>query len=371
MVVNHSGYRIVLNTNKKGARGLTESKQYLAVSQAILAAALFGISSPISKFLLEKIPPMFMAALLYLGAGIGMLLMSFMKKSADKRIEAKIGRDELPFTIGMIVLDIAAPIFLMQGLVMTTASNASLLNNFEIVATTLIALFIFKEAVGRRLWTAIIFITTSSIILTATDLSSLSFSIGSLFVLLACICWGFENNCTRMMSLKDPVQIVVVKGFGSGIGALIVAIFAKETANDVWYILMALTLGFFAYGLSIYFYVTAQRQLGAARTSAYYAVAPFIGVGLSFLIHKEPLTSNFMIAFVLMLFGTYYATVEVHNHKHLHDAVQHEHRHNHSDGHHDHTHNETVSGEHSHEHMHKVMEHSHSHTPDMHHIHSH
>ncbi|HSQ89819.1 DMT family transporter [Romboutsia sp.] len=351
---------------------MIKSKQYVAVFQAILAAALFGISSPVSKFLLEKIPPMIMAALLYLGAGIGMLIMSLMKNSKGiKQKEAKIGRKELPFTIGMIALDIAAPIFLMIGLSMTTASNASLLNNFEIVATSLIALLIFKESIGKRLWIAIFFITVSSIILSVADFSSFSFSIGSIFVLLACICWGFENNCTRMMSLKDPMQIVVIKGLGSGVGSLIIAFLTKEYVSDIGYIFIALILGFFAYGLSIFFYITAQRELGAARTSAYYAVAPFIGVGLSLLMYNETITWNFVIAVILMIFGAYYAAVEKHNHNHTHEIIKHEHRHNHNDGHHNHTHEDFKNGEHSHEHTHELIEHTHSHTPDMHHDHSH
>lgn len=285
---------------------------------------------------------MLMAALLYLGAGIG-----------------------------MIALDIAAPIFLMIGLTMSTASNASLLNNFEIVATSLIALIVFKESIGKRLWIAIFFITISSIILSVSDFSSFSFSIGSIFVLLACVCWGFENNYTRMMSLKDPMQIVVIKGFGSGVGSLIIAFLAKEFAFDFWYILLAMILGFFAYGLSIFFYVTAQRELGAARTSAYYAVAPFIGVGLSFIMYNEPITLNFVVGAIFMFFGTYYAAVERHKHNHIHGIIEHEHRHDHSDGHHNHTHEDFKDGEHSHVHIHEKLQHSHSHNPDMHHTHTH
>ncbi|MBZ9635444.1 DMT family transporter [Clostridium sp. FP1] len=351
---------------------MIKSKQHLAVFQAILAAALFGISSPVSKLLLEKIPPMLMASLLYLGAGIGMLFLGLIKWSKNtKAKEAKISKAELPFVIGMIVLDIAAPIFLMIGLTMTTASNASLLNNFEIVATALVALLIFKESIGKRLWVAIFFITASSIALSISDFSSFSFSVGSIFVLFACICWGFENNCTRMMSLKDPMQIVIVKGLGSGAGSLLIAVLMNEYASDIRYILIAMILGFFAYGLSIFFYVTAQRQLGAARTSAYYAVAPFIGVGLSLILYNEQITVNFVIAVILMLFGAYYATVEKHNHKHIHEMVKHEHRHDHNDSHHNHVHENFENGEHNHVHVHESTEHEHNHTPDMHHAHDH
>ncbi len=203
------------------------------ISYAILAALLYGISAPVSRLLLDKINPTLMAALLYLGAGMGMLLINLGQYlfSHEKK-EAKMTRKEFPFILGMILLDITAPIFLMVGLTLTTSSNASLLNNFEIVATTLIASVFFKEAIGRRMWIAIVLITLSSILLSLTDLSSLTFSIGSLFVVLACVSWGFENNCTRMLSLKDPLQIVVVKGFGSGIGSLIIYFAVRQYQFD-------------------------------------------------------------------------------------------------------------------------------------------
>jgi drug/metabolite transporter (DMT)-like permease len=280
-------------------------------------------------------------------------------------------RKDLPYIIGMILLDIAAPIFLMLGLAITAAENVSLLNNFEIVATALVALFIFKEAIGKRLWLAISLITLSSIILSVSDFSRLSFSPGSLFVVAACICWGFENNCTRMLSLKDPVQIVVVKGFGSGIGSLIISFFLGQSSTNVMYIIFALTLGFVAFGLSIFFYIKAQRELGAVRTSTYYAAAPFIGVIISWLLLQEKITPSFFIALVIMLIGIYFVISEKHKHSHIHVETTHEHIHNHEDAHHNHFHNPEVVGEHSHEHIHSTIEHKHIHTPDMHHIHKH
>jgi len=343
-----------------------------AIFMAILAAALFGISSPISKLLLVEIPPTLMASLLYLGAGFGMLAIKIVKVlSKREQIEAKMTKKETPYILGMIILDIAAPVFLMLGLTMTTSANASLLNNFEIVATALIALLIFKEAIGKRMWIAISLITIASIILSVEDLSSFSVSNGSIFVILACFCWGFENNCTRMLSLKDPLQIVVVKGFGSGFGSLIIALALKQYNINPLYILMALLLGFIAYGLSIYFYIIAQRELGAARTSAYYAVAPFIGVLLSILIFGQQITISFIIAVVIMIIGAYFASAELHKHFHIHEEIIHEHRHNHSDNHHTHAHDYKVESEHSHVHTHKTTEHIHKHTPDMHHAHSH
>ncbi|MBE6930272.1 MAG: DMT family transporter [Ruminococcaceae bacterium] len=287
------------------------NKQKRAILFAILAAVLYAINSPFSKLLLSNVPPTVMASLLYLGAGLGLFIMGQVRRLTGRaERELPLTRRELPYTVGMVVLDIAAPIFLMIGLTMTTAANASLLNNFEIVATSMIALVIFREAVSKRLWCAIGLVTLSSMILSFEDLSSLSFSYGSIFVLLACVCWGFENNCTRMLSSKNPLEIVVIKGFGSGLGALIVAFILGERLPGIGYILGALLLGFVAYGLSIYFYIYAQRDLGAARTSTYYAVAPFIGAALSMLIFWELPGISYFVALAIMAAGTWLATVD-------------------------------------------------------------
>ena len=276
---------------------------------ALLAAALYAISAPCSKLLLRGLTPTMMAAFLYLGAGIGMAAVGLLR-SRGRKLDAalRLTRKELPYTAAMIVLDIAAPAFLMVGLTMTTAANASLLNNFEIVATAIIALLFFKERITKRLWLAIGLITLSSVILSFEDMSSLSFSSGSLFVLLACICWGLENNCTRALSQKDPLQIVVIKGLGSGAGALLIALMMGDRLGDLPYIVAALVLGFVAYGLSIFFYVRAQRDLGAAKTSTYYAVAPFIGVALSLVVFRAFPSISFFIALAIMGIGAYCAS---------------------------------------------------------------
>jgi len=287
-------------------------KQKTAIFFALLAAALYALNSPVSKLLLDKIPAVMMAALLYLGAGIGTSLIYLIQKSSGKsQKEIPLSKKDLPYVIGMVALDIGAPILLMFGLSMTTAANASLLNNFEIVATSFIALFIFKEVISKRLWLAIVLVTLSSILLSVEDIRSFSFSFGSILVLLACVCWGFENNCTRMLSGKNPLQIVIIKGFFSGLGSLAVAFISGETVGNAVYVLFALLLGFVAYGLSIFFYIHAQRHLGAAKTSTYYAVSPFIGVILSFAIFREVPSLSFLIASVIMIAGVYFASVDV------------------------------------------------------------
>jgi drug/metabolite transporter (DMT)-like permease len=300
------GY-ILLDYTWKYNGGSTMTVKKKAIFYAILAAALYALNAPISKLLLIRIPSTMMAGLLYLGAGSGMFLM---EKITKNKQEQPLTKKELPFTIAMVVLDIAAPIFLMIGLTKCSAANASLLNNFEIVATSLIALFIFREVISKRLWFAIVLVTLSSILLSFEDMSSLEFSWGSLFVLLACVCWGFENNCTRMLSSKNPAQIVIIKGFGSGFGALVLSFIIGEYYFHIGYILLALLLGFVAYGLSIYFYIYAQRDLGAAKTSTYYAVSPFIGAGLSLIIFRESPSLIFIIALAIMAVGTYFASTE-------------------------------------------------------------
>lgn len=284
----------------------TEQKIKKGIAFAILAAVLYAINAPFSKILLEFMPPTLMAGFLYVGAGIGMIFIALMRKI--KKYEAKelkLTKSELPYTIAMIVLDIAAPICLLFGLNSTTAANASLLNNFEIVATAIIALMVFKEKISTRLWFGIFFVTLSCGILSFEDVSSLRFSYGSLFVLLATICWGFENNCTRKISSKDPLQIVLLKGIFSGIGSLIIGLFIGEQIEALWSIVAVLCVGFVAYGLSIYFYVYAQRLLGAARTSAYYAVAPFIAAILSLIIFREIPDVIYFVALVLMIVGAW------------------------------------------------------------------
>lgn len=286
------------------------ARQRRGILCAVMAAAFYALNAPLSKLLLASVPPTMMAAFLYLGAGIGMAVLQLCQRgSVRARHEQRLTRRELPYTIGMVVLDIAAPIALMLGLTRTSAANASLLNNFEIVATSLIALLIFHERISPRLWVGIGLVTLSSVLLSLQDASSLSFSVGSLFVLLACVCWGLENNCTRMLSAKDPVQIVVIKGIGSGLGSLIIALCAGEALPSLPTVLMTLLLGFVAYGLSIVFYIYAQRELGAARTSAYYAIAPFIGVALSLLIFRESPAPLFLAALLVMIAGTGVVTV--------------------------------------------------------------
>lgn len=273
---------------------------------AVLAAALYAINAPLSKVLLSYMPSTIMAGFLYVGAGLGMGIIAAIRKAQKpETLELKLTKAELPYTIAMILLDIAAPICLLLGLKSATAANASLLNNFEIVATAIIALMLFKEKISPRLWAGIFFVTASCFLLSVENMTSFSFSFGSLFILLACVCWGFENNCTKKLSEKDPMQIVLLKGIFSGLGSIVIGLCIGERIQTFWSILAVLCVGFVAYGLSIFFYVYAQRLLGAARTSAYYAIAPFIGTLLSLLIFREFPPYTYFMALGLMVIGAW------------------------------------------------------------------
>ena len=271
----------------------------IATFFAILAAALYAINIPLSKILLQHVSPTMMAAFLYLGAGIGLFIYGKITKKREH--SESLTKAELPYTIGMILLDIAAPILLMLGLGSTNSANASLLNNFEIVATSCIAFLIFKEMLSKKLTFAIILVTIASITLSFEGKGSFEFNTGSLLVLAASCCWGLENNCTRMLSSKSSVQITTIKGLFSGLGSLIVALIAGENIPEIIWMIAVLILGFVAYGLSINFFIKAQKHLGAAKTSAYYSVAPFLGVFFGIVLLNETPCIQFYIGLIIMI----------------------------------------------------------------------
>ena len=330
-----------------------EQNKLKAIMFAFLAAVFYAINVPISKVLLQHVGPTTMAALLYLGAGIGIGIMSLFNKKDREKAES-LTKAELPYIVGMIVLDIAAPIFLMLGISYGSSANASLLGNFEIVATTVIALILFKEAVTKRLWLAIGLITLSSILLSFEGTDSFHFSYGSLLVIMATVCWGLENNCTRELSSKSTYQIVMLKGLCSGLGALVIALIKRESFPGIGYIAIALALGFVAYGLSIFMYVRAQNVLGAAKTSAYYAVNPLIGALLAFVFLSESLSWMYVIALIVMVIGSALVVVDTLIRQH-----DHEHQHTFTHSHGGSTHTHTVR--HSHVHKHYLTEEKHRH----------
>lgn len=346
--------------------------QIYPIFQALLAAALFGVSAPISKALLGEVAPIPMAALLYLGSGAGTWLLTLFQ---PRNAEAKLGKADIPWLLGALLAGgVAAPIVLMFSLQITPATTAALLLNFESIATTLIAALVFRESVGRKTWQSIVLIFISSVLLSLDMQNAWAFSVGALGILAACILWGIDNTFTRNISAKNPLTIVMVKGFGAGTFSLILALLAKQPLPNIVPLVGALLLGAFSYGAGITIYIHALRALGAARTGALYSTAPFIGMVFSFFIFRETPNVQFIFAFVIMAIGTWLLVSEQHEHHHEHQVVTHDHRHSHDDDHHSHLHatgGASAESDHAHPHQHPVQEHQHAHTPDIHHRHLH
>lgn len=343
----------------------------IATIYAILAAALYAINIPVSKLLLNHAGATITAAFLYLGAGIGLLIYGGIEKLAksEKRQE-RLTKKELPYTVAMVVLDIIAPILLMFGITRTNSANVSLLNNFEIVATSIIALVVFKEVISKKLWIAILMVTTASAILSFEGAGAFTLNEGSLLVLGACICWGFENNCTKMISNRSSTEIVVIKGCFSGMGSFIIALLLGERIPEAKWIAAILLLGFVAYGLSIKFYIMAQQHLGAAKTSAYYSIAPFLGVAFSMVILGERPAMQFYIAMAIMVASTAVMVKDTISLQHTHEH-EHTHTHEHSHGDLVHTHEHTHKHTHLHTHNSNSEIHTHKHNDLLGHEHPH
>mgnify|MGYP000206238290 CR=1 FL=1 len=349
---------------------------YRHTLDAIFAAILFGLSAPLSKLLLGSIDPIPLASLLYLGAGLGLgaaLLWSGITGRSEST-EAKLGREDIPWLLlATLTGGVLAPIFLLYGLRSTPAVTVSLLLNFEVVATALIAAWVFREFVGLRAWIAIGFITIGSILLTLEPTAVRGVSVSAILVLAACLMWGLDNNLTRLISLKDPQRIVAVKGLIAGGFSLLLALILRKPFPSAGYIVLGLLLGSMGYGISLALFVRALRNLGTSRTGALFGTAPFIGSGASFLLFREIPSLPFFIAFPLMAGGVFLLFCEQHAHEHVHDSITHDHAHRHDDGHHVHEHAEGHTSRliHSHRHTHERIAHSHEHRPDIHHRHLH
>lgn len=285
-------------------------KQF-AVGYALLAAALYAVSIPVAKLFLTDVSPLMLSALLYIGSGLGMALIGLGQKAVSKKPDGTpMVKSDVPYVIGMILLNTAALACLMLGLTVSSASHVSLLNNLEISATALFAMLFFREKVPGRLWGAIFLVTLAGVLLSVESGETFSFSPGSLLVASACVFWGLENNCTRVLSARSPVKISVIKGVFAGLSGLLLALLAGEWFPSPAVIGAVLLLGFAAYGLSIFFYILAQRYLGAAKTSTYYAVSPFIAAGLSLLIFREVPSLQFLLALGIMTVGVYLASTK-------------------------------------------------------------
>ena len=339
---------------------------------AVLSAALFGASTPIAKMLLGTVAPWTLAGLLYLGAGFGLAVAHLSRRALRlPAIEAPLRRSDLPWLAAVITSGgVLGPLFLMFGLTRTDAASASLLLNLEGLATMALAWLVFHENADRRLLLGAFAILAGAALLSWEG--SASFDWGAALIALACVAWAIDNNLTRKLSSADPVQIAMLKGLVAGIVNLTLALTQGDGLPAGGTVLAAGVVGFLGYGVSLALFVLGLRHLGAARTGAYFSLAPFLGALLSLLLLHETLTARLIVAGGLMAVGLWLHLTERHEHEHRHDAMAHEHRHIH-DEHHRHAHapDDPPGEPHSHWHRHAPLVHRHPHYPDLHHRHRH
>lgn len=353
---------------------MSQTPAWSGAAFAILSAVLFGASTPLAKLLLgDGLNPQLLAGLFYLGSGVGLAVVQAIRSLAGLRSqETPLRRTDLP-RLGVAVLlgGTVAPALLLLGLARTSAAPAALLLNIEGVATMVIAWVVFRENVDRRLLLGALAITAGAVLLSAGSPSGAT-PLGSLLIVAACLSWGIDNNVTRGLSGADPLQITMVKGCVAGAVNVGLALLGGAHLPGAAPLAMAALVGFFGYGVSLTLFVRALRHLGAARTSAYFSTAPFIGAVLAIAVFSGTLNTVLIIAGVLMGVGVYLHLSESHSHSHAHESMEHEHRHVH-DAHHQHVHDADVAaGEpHAHRHRHVPLTHSHSHYPDLHHQHHH
>ena len=350
-----------------------------AAAPALFAAVLFGASTPFAKRLLGDIDPWGLAGCLYLGSGIGLAILAAVRRglSHAPAAEAPLTRTDLPWLVAVVLVGGAiGPALLMLGLRQTPAATASLLLNAEGLATMLIAWLVFHENADRRILLGACAIIAGAVVLSwqsgvGTGAGG-GRGWGMLFILGACLAWGIDNNLSRRLSATDPVRIAMIKGLAAGATNLALALGHGARLPGMVPILEAALLGFLGYGLSLVLFMRGLRSLGAARTGAYFSLAPFIGAVIAVGLFGEPLTLRLVIAGLLMGLGLYLHLAERHEHAHAHEPMHHDHAHVH-DAHHQHAHgpNDPPGEPHRHAHQHGAMTHRHPHYPDLHHRHRH
>jgi drug/metabolite transporter (DMT)-like permease len=344
----------------------------IGVWLALGAAVLFGASTPLAKGLLRDASPQLVAGLLYCGSGLGLAVVSVVLAGRNVA-RSPITRRDWPWLLAAVFFGgIVGPVLLMLGLARTPASAASLLLNLEAVFTATIAWTVFHENVDRRIALGMTLIVFGGALLSWEGRVAWGGSAGPLLVAAACACWAIDNNLTQKVSTVDPVRIAMLKGLIAGAINVVLAIALGATLPAVSVVGASLVIGFFGYGLSLVLFVIALRQLGTARTSAYFSTAPFIGATVSFAIWREHLSVLFAVAAACMAIGLYFHFTERHEHWHVHDPLEHTHSHVHDEHHqHRHTAADPPGEPHTHAHVHERLQHSHPHYPDIHHRHEH
>jgi drug/metabolite transporter (DMT)-like permease len=344
------------------------SLRSIGVQAGIAAAILFGAGTPLAKLLLGSVSPWMLAGLLYLGSGLGLVLYRLVRRSPRVRLAR---RELLPLAGAIFFGGVLGPVLLMFGLASMPATGTSLLLNAEGVFTALLAWFVFRENVDRRIALGMMAIVAGAIVLSVPTGAELGDVWPSLAILGACLAWGIDNNLTRMISLTDATWLAAVKGAVAGPVNLVIAFALGAQLPAVASIAGAMVVGFFAYGVSLVLFIVSMRHVGTARAGAYFSVAPFFGAVLAVALGGS-VTVPLVIATGLMAVGVWLHLTERHEHEHTHDAVTHDHWHVHEEHHrHDHDEPGAAGVRHRHPHTHDELTHSHEHYPDAHHRHAH
>lgn len=345
------------------------------VAAALGAALLFGASAPLAKLLLARVDPWPLAALLYLGSGVGLWLWRCLRAAPP----VPLARNDRWWLTGAVVSGgVVGPVLLLLGLSNLSASRASLLLNAEGLLTALLAWGLFRENVDRRVALGMAAIVAGGVVLVWVPAGGAGAWWASFAVVGACLCWAVDNNLMRKVALADPVWLAMVKGLAAGGTNLLLAwLVADAHRPDAGAAAWAAMLGVASYGASLALFVVALRELGVARAGAYFSVAPFFGAALAVLLLNEPIGWPLLLAGTLMAVGVALHLAERHTHAHAHEAITHAHMHTHDadNDHHDHRHpdHEAVppGTRHAHSHRHAPQVHVHPHYPDAHHRHTH
>jgi drug/metabolite transporter (DMT)-like permease len=342
------------------------------VLYALLAAALFGASTPFAKLLIGDLSPVLLGGLLYLGSGLGLGVARLVRDRGWT--SSGLARGEWPWLLGAIFFGgVMGPVALLVGLAHTSGSTASLLLNLEAVLTALIAWLVFRENADRRIVLGMAAIVAGSVVLSwPQGPTGASDWAGPLAVAAACVCWAIDNNLTRKVSASDALFIASSKGLMAGAFNTVLALALGAALPGTSTVLTTMLVGLLGYGVSLVLFVLALRGLGTARTGAYFSTAPFLGAALALLLLGEHPTPAFGLAAALMGLGVYLHLTEQHTHVHTHEPMAHSHRHVH-DAHHQHAHDFAweAGRPHTHWHEHTAITHKHPHFPDIHHRHAH
>ena len=348
---------------------MTTDYRHRGAILALASALLFGASTPFAKLLIGEVSPWVLAGLLYLGSGLGLGIVELVRRTRGRVAGAELEPSEWPWFAGAVVAGgIVGPVLLMLGLARLPASNAALLLNLETVFTAAVAWVVFRENVDRRIAAGMFLIAIGATALSWTRDARGDFGIGVAFVVGACLAWALDNNLMRRVAHGDAVRLAAIKGGVAGFINLAIAWISGLSLPDLAAVPVALGLGFVGYGLSLVLFVLALRDLGTARTGAYFACAPFAGALIAILVLGETATLLLAVAAALMGVGVYFHVTERHEHDHEHQPTEHSHRHSHDEHHrHEHVPSDPPGEPHVHRHAHARLRHRHAHFPDAHH----